>query len=78
MSMDEDGVEAMSAEIANEFAMVRVRVVETANGRRLEITSPRQGTAIQLCPLELESLTWQSSDTFSRLLSTPFGEQDDE
>lgn len=78
MSIEEDADDTLSAEIANEFAMVRVRVVETVNGRRLEITSPRQGTAIQLCPLELESLTWQSAETFSRLLSTPFGEQDDE
>ncbi|MPY85778.1 MAG: dihydrodiol dehydrogenase, partial [Actinophytocola sp.] len=26
-----------------------------------------------LCPLELESLTWQTSELFTALLATPFG-----
>ena len=60
-------------ELANEYALVRVRKVQTGNGIRLEIFAPRLGRAIRLCPVELESLTWQSHDTFSAFLETPFG-----
>lgn len=60
-------------EVANEYALVHVREVKTGNGTRLEIHAPRLGRAIRLCPLELESLTWQSHDTFSAFLETPFG-----
>jgi hypothetical protein len=60
-------------EIANEFAFVRVRKVLTRNGERLEIESPKLGYSIHLDPLELESLTWQPKETFSRFLETPYG-----
>jgi hypothetical protein len=60
-------------EISNEFAQVMVARVDTRNGVRLEIRSPRLGRAIRLCPLALESLTWQDEKTFSRFLATPFG-----
>jgi hypothetical protein len=50
-----------------------VRVVHTRNGVRLEIAAPRLGQGIRLCPLELETLTWQTPETFSGFLSTPFG-----
>lgn len=60
-------------EIANEYARVQVRRVETRNGSRLEIVAPHLGRGIRLCPLELETLTWQSHDTFSDFLATPFG-----
>jgi hypothetical protein len=60
-------------ELGNEFAQVEVRRVRTRNGVRLEIRSPRLGRAIRLCPLVLESLTWQDERTFSRFLETPFG-----
>jgi len=63
-------------ELANEFARVRVRLHRTRNGERLEIESPRLGRRVALCPLELESLTWQPPETFSRFLSTPFGPED--
>ena len=64
-------------EIANEFATVTVRRVETRNGVRLRIESPRLQRSIDLDPLELESLTWQSHDLFSRLLAHPFGPEDE-
>jgi hypothetical protein len=64
-------------EITNEFATVVVRRVETRNGVRLRIESPRQQRAIDLDPLELESLTWQSHDLFSRLLAHPFGPEEE-
>ena len=60
-------------ELGNEFAQVEVRRVRTRNGVRLEIRSPRLGRSIRLCPLALESLTWQDERTFSRFLETPFG-----
>jgi hypothetical protein len=66
---DDDGW----VELANEFAEVRVRKVHTRNGVRLEITAPKLGRRIRVCPLELEALTWQESEVFSRMLATPFG-----
>ena len=59
--------------IGNEFALVAVRKVWTRNGARLEIRSPRLGYSIALDALALESLTWQTMDTFSKFLATPFG-----
>jgi hypothetical protein len=54
--------------LRNEFAEVVVRKVRTRNGVRLEICSPGLGYAIRLCPLQLEALTWQSSEVFSGFL----------
>jgi hypothetical protein len=62
--------------LANEFAAVTVRAVETGNGVRLRIESPRLGRAIDLDPLELEALTWQSHDLFTTLLAEPYGPDD--
>ena len=59
--------------VGNEFTTVRVRVRATRNGERLEIASPNLGHSILLDALELESLTWQDSSAFSRLLATPYG-----
>ncbi|MDQ7801264.1 MAG: dihydrodiol dehydrogenase [Armatimonadota bacterium] len=68
--------DALEFELANEFAVVRVRRRRTRNGERLEIEAPRLGRRISLCPLELESLTWQTPETFSRFLSAPFGPEE--
>jgi hypothetical protein len=62
-----------SLELANEYALVQVRKVHTRNGVRLEISAPRLDRTIRLCPLELETLTWQTADTFSEFLRSPFG-----
>jgi hypothetical protein len=62
-----------SIEITNEFAQVRVCKIWTRNGERLEIEAPKLGYRIWLDPLELESISWQTPETFSRLLQTPFG-----
>jgi hypothetical protein len=59
--------------IANEFAEVVVRKVHTRNGVRLELRSPKLGHAIRLDALELESLTWQTPETFSKFLEDPWG-----
>ncbi len=60
-------------ELGNEFASVIVRKVRTRNGERLLISAPKRETGILLCPLELESLTWQTPETFSAFLAEPFG-----
>jgi hypothetical protein len=60
-------------ELANEYAFVQVRKVYTRNGVRLEIVAPRLGRGIRLDPVELETLTWQTHETFSTFLRTPFG-----
>ena len=59
--------------IANEFAAIHVVRVETRNGSRLFIDSPKSGQWVTLDPLELESLTWQSIATFSAMVGNPFG-----
>lgn len=59
--------------VANEFAEVRIRKVHTRNGERLEIDAFRRGFRIQLDALELESLTWQTHETFSTFLRASIG-----
>lgn len=59
--------------VSNEFADVFVRKVHTRNGERLEIESPRRGFVVRLDAVELESLTWQTTETFSRLLGSSIG-----
>lgn len=63
-------------EINNEFATVTCRKVYTRNGERLEIHAPKLGYRIQLDALALESLSWQTMDTFTRFLRTPYGPED--
>jgi hypothetical protein len=69
MRGQQDGQEIV---IANEFAEVRITKVRTRNGTRLLIESPKSGQWIALCPLELESLTWQSTQTFTAMVGKPF------
>ena len=60
-------------QVSNEFSYVVVRKVYTRNGERLELRSPKLGHMIRLDAIELESLTWQTTDTFSEFLEEPFG-----
>lgn len=62
--------------ITNEFTSVRVRKVWTRNGERLRIHSAKLGFTVDLDPLELESLTWQTPEKFSELLHSPYGPDD--
>jgi hypothetical protein len=57
--------------LGNEFAEIRVSRLETRNGSRLLIESTRTGQWVALCPLELESLTWQGPQTFSEMIGHP-------
>ncbi|MEU5398079.1 hypothetical protein ABZ348_02085 [Streptomyces sp. NPDC005963] len=59
--------------IGNEFSEIRVSRVETRNGSRLLIESPKSGQWVALCPLELEAITWQNTTTFSAMIGKPFG-----
>ncbi|WP_340539309.1 hypothetical protein [Nocardioides sp. GXZ039] len=54
--------------VANEFADVVVRRVETRNGMRLDIWSPRRGTRIQLDAVALDCLSYQAPDLITELL----------
>lgn len=58
--------------IANEFAEITVRRVETRNGSRLLIDAPKSGQWVAIDPLELEALTWQTPHTFSAMIARPF------
>jgi hypothetical protein len=68
-----EGARGEAITIANEFAEVRVVRVDTRNGSRLLIESPKSGQWVALDPLELESLTWQNTATFSAMIGNPFG-----
>ncbi|MFK0159452.1 hypothetical protein ACIQVL_19505 [Streptomyces sp. NPDC090499] len=59
--------------VGNEFAEIRVSRVETRNGARLLVEAPKTGQWVSLCPLEVESLTWQNAETFSAMIGHPFG-----
>lgn len=73
MTGGEDGEGDWVIELGNEFAQVRVSRVDTRNGSRLLIESPKSGHRVALCPLELEALTWQGPPTFSAMIARPFG-----
>ncbi len=60
-------------EISNEFATALVRKVQTRNGARLEIFAPKMEHRVYLDALLLESLSWQTPETLSELLESPFG-----
>ncbi|MDQ2627131.1 MAG: dihydrodiol dehydrogenase [Actinomycetota bacterium] len=54
--------------IANEFTEVTLRRVDTRNGSRLLVTSPKSGQWISLDALEIEALTWQNSYTLAAMV----------
>jgi hypothetical protein len=65
--------EAEYTEFANEFAYTLVRKVRVGGGAWLEIFAPKLGYQILLDPPLLESLTWQTPDTLSKLIEEPYG-----
>ena len=72
LEMFRSAVEGEPLVIANEFSEIRVSKVVTRNGARLLIESPKSGQWVSLDPLELESLTWQDTRTFSAMVGHPF------
>ena len=59
--------------VANEFAEVQVRRVDTRNGSRLLITAPRTGRWISLDALEVEALTRQNTRTLTAMVANTDG-----
>jgi hypothetical protein len=62
--------------IVNEFAEIRIQKIYTRNGERLRVASYRRGSEILLDAIQLESLTWQTPEGFSRLLTASIGPDD--
>jgi hypothetical protein len=58
--------------VANEFTEVVVRRVDTRNGSRLLITSPKSGQWITLDALEVEALTWQNTRTLATMVGNMY------
>jgi hypothetical protein len=58
--------------VANEFTEVVLCRVDTRNGSRLLITSPRSGQWITLDALEVEALTWQNTRTLAAMVGNMF------
>jgi hypothetical protein len=58
-------------EISNESAITLVRKIRTRNGVRMEIYSPESEKRVYLDPLNIESLAWQTPETFSDTLEDP-------
>ena len=68
MSADEETV------IANEFAHVTVRKIETAEGQWIEISAPKRERAVRLDVAMLWRLAGEPMETFTALLSdAPLG-----
>lgn len=55
--------------IANEFTDVVVRKVQTRNGMRLDIWSPKRGSRILLDAVALDCLSFQEPELISKLLT---------
>ena len=58
-------------EISNDSAIALVRKTRTRNGARLEIHAPEKDRRIYLDPLQIESLAWQTPETFRNTLEDP-------
>jgi hypothetical protein len=59
--------------VANEFAEVVVRRVDTRNGSRLLICAPKSGRWISLDALEVEALTRQNIRTLAAMVGNTNG-----
>ena len=55
--------------IANEFADVVIRKVETRNGMRLAIWSPRRGSRVLLDAVALDCLSYQEPELITEMLA---------
>jgi len=59
--------------VTNEFAAANVRVRAVDGDQHLELEAPKLGYQAQLCPTEAETVTWQTTETFTGFLEHPFG-----
>lgn len=55
--------------IANEFVDVVVNKVETRNGMRLDIWSPKRGTRVQFDAVALDCLSFQQPEFITEMLT---------
>lgn len=60
--------------IANEFADVVVRKVQTRNGMRLEIWSPKRGSKVLFDAVALDCLSFQQPELITQLLAKDPGQ----
>lgn len=58
--------------VENDYSRITIRKVRTRCGERVEIESPATGHSIRLDPMELEGLTWQPKEMFSKLHANPY------
>lgn len=68
----QSGTVGETLSIANEFTEVTVARVETRNGSRLLICSPKSGQWITLDALEVEALTWQNIRTLEAMVGNMY------
>lgn len=54
-------------EIGDGPTTIHLRKLYTKNGERLEIHVPGSGHSVELDAIEVESLSWQTPETFIRL-----------
>lgn len=64
-------------QIGNEYAVVRLRALETSVGPRVAIESVKMEYNCYLSPVELDALTRKRMNFFSKLLETPLGPEND-
>jgi hypothetical protein len=63
--------------LINEFSTVHIKRVDTQDGPRLEVSSPRLQSSIQLDPATLEGPACQIMEIFAGLRETPLGKDTD-
>lgn len=69
LEVPRDGGNSGPIVIANEFADVVIRKIQTRNGMRLEIWSPRRGTCVRFDAVALDVLSYQEPEFITDLLS---------
>jgi hypothetical protein len=65
----QDGGNSGPIVIANEFADVVVKKINTRNGVRLEIWSPKRGSCIRFDAVALDALSYQEPEFITEILS---------
>jgi len=69
----EAGSVAAEITVTNEFAEAIVRVIELDGKQHLELEASKLDYKTRLCPIEAETVTWQTTETFTDFLEHPFG-----
>lgn len=63
--------------IANEFTGVVVQKVQTRNGERLEVTTPKSGYRVLLDAMQLEIVSTLKPEDFTELIARKLGSHDE-